>query len=632
MVLSANIIGQISMDKAKDGISGSHSILFDDKMVELRKDEIVLNIPIWSLVNTIGLKQSSRYLIGNFYKGDFFDETAVNLAMGAVITDYRRGGSGIDEYTFLSAIRNVKSTYYNQAFHVSNYVICYDIIDVLNIQCDEELISAIERIYDDQTPRAVNEAYDITHRLLSTKYAGTPVGQSYLAGLVRQQQLLTTVGPIGFRSDINKKILRKPIATSYALGHYDAYTYIVDSYSTIIAQRAKKGAIADSEYFGKLMKLLLMFFVEFVNGDCGSEEYASIDVTDKNHVSLVGSYFTDDSLSRLRVMDVKESSSYIGHTIRVRHPSGCKLNDPKKICSVCLGELTHNIPPVYNLGLFVSQYFIEIMSQLIIGQKHHMGSSKEEEYIFKGVAKNIFTIGDDGNVYMDKSWFNLNKNNYNINIPVSNITFSEKYISKDINSYSRIKQFELEIIDKITGSRRRQTVIIASTNVKKLSFTLFMLRLIGKIGNVVANKSVYKIYLNNILALKEDVPVFKLPNIGISLETTPREFETILVGAAATGMDKYTLLDELHAFMLSKMFIPYSFTSLIVKSIYVKSLKNPTLTNDDDGIIINYERRLGTSNIYIAFLLGGLLHWMFPNEQTYSSNKDPHPGDIMLNC
>jgi len=635
MVFDPLVLWRIDFEKIKDSLTGYHSVRIENEDVVLHRKSISINAPIWELCYRLNIAPKKEYLIDSHLKGDFLDENAINEAMFRIVRYYFRNIEyRLQEADFFEALMEAKSALYNNSFYIEEYGLSVDIVDAVMIQKDKDITASIEAIYTDHSPEAVETSRRTVDKLMLTRYADTPLGIAYRSNSINREQFQQSVGPLGYRQNLSNIVLSKPIATSYVLGAMDLHTIVADAYTNIKAQMTKNGAIAKSEDFGKRMKLLMMFMNKIIPGDCGSQSYVEIKLVDNSDTvsgnidSLQGNWF----LFKNQQLELFESDQWRGHggkVLKFRLPASCKSPNPRHICSTCFGELSDNVPEDSNIGVYCAQYFVKYVTQFILKTKHFVGSSKLEKHILDETANYVFYIAN-GTLFFRPEIFNLDEYNYHLHVRIKDMKLFENYNNRDESTYSNISTIMLVSTHMNTGKTEKIKLSLATSKTKNLHFSVYMLRMMAKYGNIItANSTTYKIYLNNILTNNIKIPVLIFPNLGMTYETVPDELSAMLISAASTNMSKDDLTRELHAFLSQKMYIPFSIVSTLVKSLYVVDHEKPILTNEEGGVIGNYKRKLHMSNIYVSMVLGQLNSFL-ASSFSYNNWKDPHPTEDML--
>lgn len=104
--------------------------------------------------------------------------------------------------------------------------------------------------------------------------------------------------------------------------------------------------------------------------DCGTNEYRTVDITDKNKENYIDAYVVEGS--GLTLLSYDNIDDYVGQTVEMRYPMGCKT---EKICNKCIGERYYKLLDEYedtmDVGLFITKVLTEL-SQKSLQKTHEM--------------------------------------------------------------------------------------------------------------------------------------------------------------------------------------------------------------------------------------------------------------------
>lgn len=171
---------------------------------------------------------------------------------------------------------------------------------------------------------------------------------------------------VGFRTDVDDSIIRYPVKGNYLNGLQDYVEYILEALSAKKSVFYNKEAIPFADYFGRRQHLLLSCLPHLYRCDCGTDQYITTDVISANKNSLLFKNIIDGS--RLVTLDHSNIDSYVGKTIKMRSPMGCRYTNG--VCEVCGGALLASISDGVHIGIYTALQFTEILVQVILSSKH----------------------------------------------------------------------------------------------------------------------------------------------------------------------------------------------------------------------------------------------------------------------
>lgn len=150
----------------------------------------------------------------------------------------------------------------------------------------------------------------------------------------------------------------------------------------IVAQgTAKPGELARNTMFANAN-------LRLVEGDCKSQMYLELDISDGLENSLIGRFYFDDSKKKLIEITEENKNKIVGKTIKLRSPIYCKSKDDT-ICLTCYGTLGSKLDTKY-IGLVagstINRATVEGYS---MKAKHSLGMVKVEDVDF---TKDIIEI------------------------------------------------------------------------------------------------------------------------------------------------------------------------------------------------------------------------------------------------
>src|SRR5690606_1022752 len=118
-------------------------------------------------------------------------------------------------------------------------------------------------------------------------------------------------------------------------GMGNLYELMTESLTAAKSLNANDAHIKTSEYASRRIQLLTMTVTNVVTGDCGSEEYLELCVTEKYLPNLKGIWYKVNHTDELKCIEGDEKD-LLNRVIKIRSAFGCKVHDASKICTTCL--------------------------------------------------------------------------------------------------------------------------------------------------------------------------------------------------------------------------------------------------------------------------------------------------------
>lgn len=317
--------------------------------------------------------------------------------------------------TLSNIMRSLHYTYYNPGHGEIDHDHCYDreevwktilgvgneIYNVLSINLEEwhshingfhllelydypPLVEIRKTLQGNQL--SISNAMDRTTDVLmkDPDILHNPIVRSIRSKQIKMGQFLQIILCLGYRTDLDQVIFRKPITVGFFEGLTTMHDIMIESCSAKKALLFTKKPLRIVEYFNRKMQLSTTVVDELVWDDCHSEKYSEIPVDSSIWPHLDGKFYLDEPSNKLVAIvsdDSQQMKSLKGKTIKMRSGFFCRYRGEAKVCHVCFGELAWSIPRVTNLGHVCSTELCREGSQRTLSVKHLDGSSVVEEIV-----------------------------------------------------------------------------------------------------------------------------------------------------------------------------------------------------------------------------------------------------------
>ncbi len=422
------------------------------------------------------------------------------------------------------------------------YLSSIDILDLLEVQNDGDVKTAMRLVQDELTVKAIDNAYKVLEETMGNKeeLSNNPVARAFRAKTVNFKQLRQVLGPIGYRTDINGYIYRVPIATSFTEGMKNLYSFAIESRSSAKALYFSKQAISKSESFSRQLQLLTMSITKLLYKDCGSTATKEFFVRPKGHPTLspesngdlgnlIGNPYKLDPKDEQWLSITEENTELEGKVIYLRPVDKCKLRNPHHICSACFGELSYNIPIHANIGHYSANVLMKQMSQSILSIKHLIASAIAGDAVLPPEAPPFFKVRK-ASFYIDQEEM---KKYDSVTLKVLK---DEGFSIKDVRSKEMVKKIAWE---RATNIKTIMFEYVKDGETTKGSFSLGTAhrtgRLVTKVFEFLLGNNVYHIdnrgnYHIDLKRWKYKTPFITLPEIEFSYFTLYLEVSGLLKG------------------------------------------------------------------------------------------------------
>lgn len=662
-VLPVRELFKASPIELKDSLKSDLTILFEDGIAEqlTSKDIILLRFLMDIFINYSKLKIKSEYNITKYYSDGEVTSRTINNFFEIVFKDvveyYVRPMKSrkILEQLF-SEMYDIVNKIYNVLTYTSqDYCNSISIRDLLEIQLDDKLIKSMQDVYNLRNKANiegvdVKEKIDKTYKILDDVLKNKPVikdtslARGYKNKTLNPNQIKQLLASRGCTTEIDSKIFKYPVASSFVLGLTDIYDLAIESRSGAKALFLSNEAIKKSEYFARELQLITMVVEKLVDGDCGQRDYIDWYIRPRDKViksdldNLIGKYYYNPETKQEEVITSKHKHLE-GTMIKLRSSINCKLEDPTTICTRCFGELANSIPMHSNIGHYSSTSITEKLSQSILSTKHLTSSASTGEVHLDEEGANFFDIKN--NCYIFKQGI-INKKR-KVSLIVAQY---DTYGLKDLNSKVDIFKINPERVSRINsivirvehgnGELTEHPIMIQESN-KRGSFTSHFLNYIINTGYVLDDQNRYVINVDN---WDYKLPIITMPELEYNFLALANNIKSIFKNIAVDKKDKNksvdtpeSLLQKVFDMVNTKLDVNIALLEIIVYAFTVKSIKD-----QDYGLGRNAPDRqlMKAISLITNRSLGAGYGWQFVSslimspKSFYHTSNTPHPLDVLI--
>lgn len=398
-------------------LEGDLTLIFDDgQILKTNSKEVVYTSFAWELIrqypNTPLLKDSYvQTLLKNKPLQSKTHLTMFNKILWSVVDTYGETKQLVDTLAKL-AYQQINEMHNLFVSELGAYVLTLDIVDYIDFMEDPQVSQFINNVGD--TENDISDCYSgILENIENTsRFTDNSLAKSYRFGIIKQGQFLQSVGPLGFRTDMDSTQFRYPVKRGFVKGINLLYDLVIESRSAAKSLYFQKEPLKETEYFARRLQLLCMTVEKIIDEDCGSTNYllwrvkppikdssGSI-IYEGDLKTMTGKYYLDEDSGSLK--SIGENDSYLyNKLIKLRSPiGGCMTKHPHGVCKVCFGGLASNIPEKSNVGHICAATVNEQSSQSVLSVKHSDGSSTIESIILEDHAKKYLSVSADGGMYL----------------------------------------------------------------------------------------------------------------------------------------------------------------------------------------------------------------------------------------
>ena len=214
--------------------------------------------------------------------------------------------------------------------------------------------------------------------LKNPNFRENAIAISSRCGVVKLTQLSLVLGPIGYCTDINSKIIPHPIRVGFFRGMKKLEDLLYESRNASIAALFNIVIMPLSEYANRRYQLPAEYVKNKVKGDCGAAS-GKVFVKDKNHLkSIAGFNLTDGPHGkRIKYIDSRDTN-LIGKHIYIRDPNYCRQQPRDSICTTCLGLIHYSFPDNAVIGHIAATQIGSATSTVVLQRKHQNLTSQAD--------------------------------------------------------------------------------------------------------------------------------------------------------------------------------------------------------------------------------------------------------------
>ena len=665
-VLAIKVRDLLSFEReyVRDTIRTNTPVLFEDNIVvKMTYKEIILQRYLLDVNNKIpDMPIISKYAMSNYYTAGHYTSRTFNDYFEVVMRDmvnflFRKVGRELQPVIFKEMWVTINRIYNEYVYEVLDNASSINILDFLEIQFKPNLIKAMQDVQLKLDSQSVQHTYEVLDDILRNDplLKNNVIAKGYIAGTISANQIKQMLASRGFVTEIDSKIFKYPIASSFVLGMVDIYDLSIESRSGAKALFLSNKAVQSSEYFARELQLVTMIVEDLVDGDCGNNKYIDWFVKPKeitgkgDFKNLLGKKFINPVTNQEEVIENHHQDIIEGKVIKIRSVLHCRNNDPKTICTCCFGDLSYSMHKHTNIGHFCSTEVTEKLTQSILSTKHLTSSATTNGLQLHGDAQEFFRVKNKNSYAFKTGVLKTTKSKTNFKLVLSQKAgFGIKDIIGGIDMY-KLNPTNVTLIDMmyivvtVDGKDQWYQINIEDTN-KLGSFTYEFLEYIVKEGYVLDDNDNLVINLNNwdsadaILTMPElEYNFLALAN---QIKSAFKYMATIKNGTALESPE--SLLQNVFHIVNTKLDVNLAILEVIVYAFTVYDV----VDEDGKGINLNKSYSLGRNvndqrlmrieDIITNRSLGAGYAWekvvnnILSPKSFYGKNAVSHPLDVVI--
>lgn len=388
------------INKDRD-ISGICRVEFDDVSVEMPVRRMIIQLPLWEIYTKLNMPVTSHQY---FLQEDKFNEKIYNSIMLQIYTEIFDVEKGTSHFNDLKDAlwRCINHLDDFGTYELGEYVCGISIIDLAEIRLDPKVqeICNLQIGEEEGATKIKQELTKGEKELIAYLSQEEGVNNDALypflsTNTLKTSQLFQVMGHYGLRTEIDDRVIKRPVYGSALTGYMDFLDFGFENLSARKNVYYSLDAIRKIQYFNREMSLLCCILEHKYQGHCGNPVQLPFIFTETIIERCYGKYFylPDDPDRTLKVLTKANAHKYVNRPVMMYSALTCGHVDG--VCERCMGLLARNHTDGINIGITSSCNLISFISQLVLSTKH-VDSAAPVLYQIPVPANEYFTIGKDG--------------------------------------------------------------------------------------------------------------------------------------------------------------------------------------------------------------------------------------------
>lgn len=261
------------------------------------------------------------------------------------------------------------------------------------------------------THEAIQHVYETIKRVVINDPALrlNPLCIAARCEVIKLTQLCMVLGPIGYCTDINSKIIPSPIRVGFFRGMSKLADMLYESRNASIAALFNIVIMPLSEYTNRRTQLPCENVRTIVYKDCGARS-ERIYVVDKAHLkTLLGFNLTDGRDGKIVKYIEASDTDLIGKNIFIRSLNYCRHKVRNEVCSTCVGLMHYSFPNGCVVGHTSGTQLGAALSTSVLQRKHQNLTSKAGGLVIDEIYQKYFQVNEIGNGLVFANNFDFSK-------------------------------------------------------------------------------------------------------------------------------------------------------------------------------------------------------------------------------
>jgi hypothetical protein len=188
-----------------------------------------------------------------------------------------------------------------------------------------------------------------------------------LCGALKVGQFAQFVVSAGPRSDTDDQMFLRPVEGAFLSGMKNILDFAIESRSASKATHYNKTQMANVQYVNRKFHIQASAIDRLYLTDCGSQVYATYDVSRRFVSNFKGKFFLSESGELLELTE-ERYPMVVGKTVKFRDVPECRYTDG--YCKVCGGTITDSFSEFGNVGFLANVNTGAPVAQQVLSTKH----------------------------------------------------------------------------------------------------------------------------------------------------------------------------------------------------------------------------------------------------------------------
>jgi len=350
------------------------TIAFDDGELRASRESTIFSVYCWPLFRRY---PKTPILIRHHYGNRQFNGNVMLDMINTVLWDCHdvtRNGINMEEASAIVG-DTINQLYNDLTYQLEAHVRTLSILDILEMTQHPKIIEANQSVKPNF--RSIEQVQKRIETLIRDPavFPKNKIAVGTRIGVYKAGQVVQSVGPRGYLTDIDNNIFRTPILKGFAEGFRLLIELIQESRSASKSLGDTEKPLQESQYFNRQLQLLADTITDLLPGDCGTKETLPWVVMPEQAAAFDGKYYVQDGKLRRFIASSAAMEGLIGRELRFRSVMFCRHPHPRGVCETCYGELRHAVPAATIPGHVASTKLGERISQSVLSTKHLMRSA-----------------------------------------------------------------------------------------------------------------------------------------------------------------------------------------------------------------------------------------------------------------